>query len=106
MLIERRYVFHNRLIKIVKEHHTEFLAGYNPLLVVPEHKVTRWHQNFDVDAVPDVPSADLPKPPEVRTFHTAKDVLGEPIMNSVNPVQCNPSTHFLSRRTRSQPGQG
>uniref|UniRef100_A0A0P4XPS2 DNA replication factor Cdt1 n=1 Tax=Daphnia magna TaxID=35525 RepID=A0A0P4XPS2_9CRUS len=75
MLIERRYVFHNRLIKIVKEHHTEFLANYNPLLKVSEEKITRWHQNFDVDAVPDVPLAPLPTPPDVQTFATAKDVL-------------------------------
>ncbi|XP_057373427.1 DNA replication factor Cdt1-like isoform X2 [Daphnia carinata] len=75
MLIERRYVFHNRLIKIVKEHHTEFLANYNPLLEVAEDKITRWHQNFDVDAVPDIPLAPLPTPPDVQTFATAKDVL-------------------------------
>ena len=113
MLIERRYVFHNRLIKIVKGYHTvlefspkiiilililsfvplqKFLAGYNPLLQVPEDKVTRWHQNFDVDGVPDIPLANLPTPPDVKTFATAKDVLGN---NSViihlierNEVKC------------------
>lgn len=38
--------------------------------------MTRWHQNFDVDAVPEVPAAGLPTPPDVKTFSTAKDVLG------------------------------
>ena len=54
----------------------EFLEEYNPMLKVPEEKVTRWHQSFDVDAVPDIPAVGLPKPPEVKTFSTAKDVLG------------------------------
>ncbi|XP_046652810.1 DNA replication factor Cdt1-like isoform X2 [Daphnia pulicaria] len=75
MLVERRYIFHNRLIKITKGHHTEFLANYNPLLQVSEDKVTRWHQNFDVDGVPEIPLANLPTPPDVKTFATAKDVL-------------------------------
>ena len=76
LLVERRYVFHNRLLKIVKEHHTSYLTSQYPSLVIPENKVTRWHPNFDVDSVPDVPAAALPQPPEIKTFHTAKDVLG------------------------------
>lgn len=76
MLIERRYVFHNRLVNIVKQHHSEFLTAFNPLLVVAEDKVTRWHPNFDVDDVPDVPLGRLPQAPEIQTFVTAKDVLG------------------------------
>jgi len=46
------------------------------MLQVPEDKVTRWHQNFDVDDVPDVPAGNIPLPPEIKTFSTAKDVLG------------------------------
>jgi len=74
-LIERRYVFHNRLIQIVKGHHKEFLTSYNPLMNVPDDKLTRWHQNFDVDAVDDIPITSLPQAPQIKTFVTAQDVL-------------------------------
>ena len=53
------------------------MVEHNPLLQVSEDKVTRWHQNFEVDEVPDVPAANLPLPPEIKTFATAKDVLGK-----------------------------
>ena len=43
---------------------------------VPDDKLTRWHQNFDVDAVPDIPSSSLPQAPVIQTFVTARDVLG------------------------------
>jgi len=43
---------------------------------VPDDKLTRWHQNFDVDAVADIPTSSLPQAPEIKTFVTAKDVLG------------------------------
>lgn len=43
---------------------------------VPDDKLTRWHQNFDVDAVSDIPTSSLPQAPQIKTFVTAKDVLG------------------------------
>jgi chromatin licensing and DNA replication factor 1 len=54
------------------------------MLQVSEDKVTRWHPNFDVDNVPDVPAGNIPLPPEIKTFSTAKDVLG--IQNKSNPL--------------------
>ena len=54
----------------------EFLTSYNPLMNVPDDKLTRWHQNFDVDAVDDIPITSLPQAPQIKTFVTAQDVLG------------------------------
>lgn len=52
-----------------------FLASLNPPLVVPEHKLTRWHPRFKVDEVPPVVPAELPRPPQVDKLSTAQEVL-------------------------------
>ena len=44
-------------------------------LKVPDDKITRWHPSFKVDEVPDIEPADLPQPPDVKIFSTAKEVL-------------------------------
>ncbi|KAK3086546.1 hypothetical protein FSP39_020036 [Pinctada imbricata] len=74
-LLERRSTFHNKLITIVKKYHKEFLASLDRPLSVPDDKITRWHPKFNVDTVPDVKPDDLPQPPTVKKYHTAKDVL-------------------------------
>ena len=35
----------------------------------------RWHPSFQLDCVPDVEEAELPKPPLTETYTTAQDVL-------------------------------
>jgi len=44
-------------------------------LNVLDDKITRWHPRFLVDEVPSIEPADLPQPPDVKTFNTAADVL-------------------------------
>ena len=44
-------------------------------LSVPNDKLTRWHPKFPLDQIAEVESADLPQPPAVKTYNTAKDVL-------------------------------
>lgn len=45
---------------------------------VDGEKVTRWHPKFLLDEVPDVESAELPRPPEgQRELVTARDVLDQ-----------------------------
>ncbi|XP_033626807.1 DNA replication factor Cdt1-like [Asterias rubens] len=75
MLIARRTIFHNNLLDIVKEHHCEFLSNLDRPLSVPNDKLTRWHPKFPLDQIAEVESADLPQPPAVKTYNTAKDVL-------------------------------
>jgi hypothetical protein len=38
-------------------------------------KITRWHPKFRLDEVPDIEPAEVPKPPNVQVYQTAKDVL-------------------------------
>ena len=44
-------------------------------LNVPNDKITRWHPKFRLDEVPDIEPAEVPKPPNVQVYQTAKDVL-------------------------------
>lgn len=52
-----------------------FLAALSPPMVVPEEKLTRWHPRFNVDEVPDISPAELPRPPQEDRLSTAQEVL-------------------------------
>ncbi|XP_030830961.1 DNA replication factor Cdt1 [Strongylocentrotus purpuratus] len=86
MLIARRTLFHNGLVDIVKSHHTEYLASLNPPITsIPDEKLHRWHPKFPLEKIPEVPASDLPAPPKVSTFNTARDVLDKARQMMVNP---------------------
>lgn len=74
-LLERRREFNRSLVNIVKQHHAAFLAGLTPPMVVPEDKLTRWHPRFNVDEVPDISPAELPRPPQEERVTTAQELL-------------------------------
>ncbi|NXX97115.1 CDT1 factor, partial [Centropus bengalensis] len=74
-LLQRRKEFNHNLVNIVKQHHKAFLAALNPPMVVPEEKLTRWHPRFNVDEVPDITPAELPRPPQEDRLSTAQEVL-------------------------------
>ncbi|NXX13298.1 CDT1 factor, partial [Podargus strigoides] len=74
-LLERRKEFNRNLVNIVKQHHQAFLAALSPPMVVPEEKLTRWHPRFNVDEVPDISPAELPRPPQEDRLSTAQEVL-------------------------------
>ncbi|XP_021263922.1 DNA replication factor Cdt1 isoform X2 [Numida meleagris] len=74
-LLERRKEFHRSLVNIVKQHHAAFLATLSPPMEVPEDKLTRWHPRFNVDEVPDISPAELPRPPQENRISTAQEVL-------------------------------
>ncbi|XP_076831035.1 DNA replication factor Cdt1 [Brachyhypopomus gauderio] len=74
-LLERRRIFHQNLVEIVKGHHKAFLASLNPPVIVPDDKLTRWHPRFSVDEVPHIQPGDLPRPPQTEKLTTAQEVL-------------------------------
>ncbi|XP_072527100.1 DNA replication factor Cdt1 [Salminus brasiliensis] len=74
-LLERRRLFHQNLVEIVKGHHKVFLATLNPPVEVPDDKLTRWHPRFSVDEVPNIQLSDLPRPPQTEKLTTAQEVL-------------------------------
>ena len=74
-LLKRRNVFHDNLLNITKQAHQKYLEDLDIPVNIPLAHITRWHQEFPLDDVQDIKSANLPKPPSVETFSTAKDVL-------------------------------
>ncbi|XP_049720563.1 DNA replication factor Cdt1 [Elephas maximus indicus] len=74
-LLQRRHIFSQNLVARVKEHHKAFLATLDPPMEVPEDQLTRWHPRFNVDEVPDIEPAELPRPPPTEKLATAQEVL-------------------------------
>ncbi|XP_072247632.1 DNA replication factor Cdt1 isoform X2 [Leuresthes tenuis] len=74
-LLERRHIFHQNLISLVKQHHKVFLSSLVPPVSVPEDKLTRWHPRFNVDMVPAVQTSSLPQVPQTEKLVTAQEVL-------------------------------
>lgn len=60
----------------------EFLKKLN--VHVDEAEIKRWHPKFNLDDVPDVEPSELPQPPLIKKFSTAKDVLDE-VQDKLNP---------------------
>ncbi|XP_043237680.1 DNA replication factor Cdt1-like isoform X2 [Amphibalanus amphitrite] len=75
MLLQRGRIFHAALVDLVLQHHQEFLLQLDPPFTVDPARITRWHPQFPLEAVPDVPAAELPQPPADETGGTARDVL-------------------------------
>ncbi|XP_062442850.1 DNA replication factor Cdt1 [Rhea pennata] len=74
-LLERRKEFNRNLVNIVKQHHKAFLASLSPPMAVPDDELMRWHPRFNVDQVPDIAPAELPRPPPGDRLSTAQEVL-------------------------------
>ncbi|XP_040905993.1 DNA replication factor Cdt1 [Toxotes jaculatrix] len=74
-LLERRHIFHQNLVSIVKQHHKVFLSSLVPPVSIPEDKLTRWHPRFNVDTVPAIQACPLPQPPHTEKLATAQEVL-------------------------------
>ena len=77
ILIARQKHFKNELLKITMSHHQAYLARNYPSLTVKDNEIMRWHPCFPLDEVPEIEQLSLPEPPEVKTFSTAQDVLGQ-----------------------------
>jgi len=73
-MVERKSVFYNSLIEIVKVQHKSFCSQLNPPVVVDERKMTRFHKDFKIDECC-VPEAELPPKPVVEVATTATQVL-------------------------------
>ena len=75
VLLDRRRMFYNILLGKVKDEHEKFLLGLETPMRVPKEKILRWHPEFDVESCKQIEHAELPQPPNVEKFTTAKDVL-------------------------------
>ncbi|RWS28537.1 DNA replication factor Cdt1-like protein [Leptotrombidium deliense] len=53
-LIDRKEMFHKKLVDIVKRHHSQFLLSLNPPINVVDESLQRWHPNFQLENIPDI----------------------------------------------------
>ena len=73
-IIQRMRSFFSLLVEKVKVYHREFLMELDPPMVISEDKLCKWHPEFDIERVPDIEEAELPRAPEEKVV-TSKDVL-------------------------------
>ena len=83
-LVERRDMFRNGLVDIVKDYHEEFLASLDPPITADRTKLTRWHKDFNVDVLPDIDLASLPPNPD------APKVQGPDLVDKAQYFKVNP----------------
>ena len=74
-MVERKTVFRNSLIQLVKLHHKTFCSQLKPPIVVDDGSLVRFHKDFNVDSCPPVEEAELPAKPEVELVTTAAQIL-------------------------------
>lgn len=75
VMTERYQKFNRLLLAKTKEAHEKFLLSLDPPMKIAKEKLVRWHPEFDLESCPDVEQAELPQPPNVERFSSAKDVL-------------------------------
>jgi len=93
-MVERRDIFRNSLLEMVKDHHEEFLASLDPPIEADRKALTSWHKDFIVDAAPEVDIAELPvEPGKVSAETVAKEMLGK----AADLVHINPKLSDVLR---------
>jgi len=75
-MVERKSLFRNGLINIVKTQHKQFCSELNPPIVIDENKsLQRFHKDFNVDKCTAIEEAEFPPKPEVEMVTTAAQIL-------------------------------
>ena len=75
ILIERTKKLTEILIDLVFVEHQKFLQTLEVPMNVTRGALKRWHPEFDLEKVPDISHGNLPMPPNVEKFSSAKAVL-------------------------------
>lgn len=89
VIIERQQKLNGILLDRVREEHDRFLKNLETPLNIPKEKIRRWHQEFDLESCPEILSADLPQPPNMEKFSSAKDILSTArnLFNCATPME-------------------
>jgi len=74
-IVERKTIFHNSLVNIVKSHHTKFCAALDPPVAIDDEKLLKFHKDFDVDKCPPIIESDFPEAPVVEKVVSAAQIL-------------------------------
>ena len=65
-------VFKHNLLTIVQDHHKNFLHVKGINLTAD---VTSWHEDFDVESLPDIDNVDFPLKPFVEVVKSAPEMI-------------------------------
>lgn len=89
ILTARFHRFQQILLDRVKHEHDVFLKSLQPPMNIPKDKIRRWHQDFDLEACPEILPGDLPQPPNIEKFSSAKDILSTArnLFNCATPME-------------------
>lgn len=89
VMIARQQKFNNILLERVKEEHDKFLKSLDVPMNIPKDKIRRWHAEFNLEGCPDILAADLPQPPNIEKFSSAKDILSTArnLFNCATPME-------------------
>lgn len=89
IIIGRQQKFNKILLERVKEEHDKFLKSLDVAINIPKDKIRRWHQEFNLESCPDILPADLPQPPNIEKFSSAKDILSTArnLFNCATPME-------------------
>lgn len=89
IMIERLQKFNTLLLNVVKADHDKFLSALDPPMSIPPEKITRWHAEYDLQNCPDIEQAELPQPPNIEKFSSAKDILSATrnLFNCATPME-------------------
>lgn len=75
LLIERSSTITRILTDLVFDEHQKFLQTLEVPMSVTRGALKRWHPEFDLESVPEVDQGNIPMPPNVEKFSSARDVL-------------------------------
>jgi len=89
-IVERKNIFHNSLISIVKGHHKKFCDGLETPISIDDDKLVKFHKDFDVDKCPPVEESGMPEAPYVEKVTTAAEILEKSrALFEINPKLSN-----------------
>jgi len=85
-MVERRTIFHNSLVNIVKQHHRKFCSELETPVHVEDNSLMKFHKDFNVDKCPAIAEADFPEEPYVEKVTTAAQILEKSrVLFEINP---------------------
>lgn len=89
IMIARYQRFQQILLDRVKHEHDVFLRSLPSPMIIPKEKIRRWHAEFNLEGCPDILPGELPQPPNIEKFSSAKDILSTArnLFNCATPTE-------------------
>ncbi|XP_062136804.1 DNA replication factor Cdt1 [Drosophila sulfurigaster albostrigata] len=88
VMTARMQKFQSLLLQRVMQEHDSFLRSLDPPIIINK-MLTRWHPEFDLESCAEVELGQLPQPPNVEKYSSAKDILSTArnLFNCATPME-------------------